>query len=334
MERNPLAAALVLSLLVHLGLLATWKTGQHFGWWNHQAEWLVKLTRKLTQNTPRRFTLFTPPPKPAPPPSVEVPLSFVEVDPVTATTEPPADARYYSSKNSKAANLTVDAPKEIPKVDGKQTDVVRLMDNEKPKPFPLQPSAPAETKPEEAVEPKPQGGEPPVDLALNKLKEKDKTKKPPSDGLAATTDGKSITPEKQRPRTLAAGRAAKGMLAGEKIKQTGGVPRRGEVSFDVKATPFGEYDRAFIAAIEQSWHNLLDNHRGGQRSGRVVLDFKLRSDGRIVDMKIDGNEVGPILGMLCQRAVEIPAPYAKWPPEMLTKIKGNTREIRFTFHYY
>src|SRR6185503_20334592 len=76
------------------------------------------------------------PPKPQ---ETVLPLTFVEVDPDTVTAEAPPDAKFYSSKNSKAANPD---PKNepIPKVDGQQEKMVRLMDNEKPKPFPLQPS--------------------------------------------------------------------------------------------------------------------------------------------------------------------------------------------------
>ena len=105
------------------------------------------------------------------------------------------------------------------------------------------------------------------------------------------------------------------------------------LAFDTKATPFGEYDAAFIAAVEQAWYNLLENNLLSQRSGRVVLEFKLNSDGRITEMKVQGNEVGEILGMICRNAVELPAPYPKWPSDMRRMIGSNTREIRFTFFY-
>ena len=50
-------------------------------------------------------------------------------------------------------------------------------------------------------------------------------------------------------------------------------------------------------------------------------------------MKVDGNEVGEILGWLCQRAILDPSPYAKWPSDMLRSIGTNYREVMFTFYY-
>jgi len=329
--RNPVAAALVLSLIIHLVLFGTYKVGKHYGWWNTQSEWLVRLTKKLTQSKPRMAILMQPKPKAAqPPPSI--PLTFVEVDPSTALAEPPPDAKYYSSKNAKAQNAEPAPPKDVPKLDGKQTQVVRLEDNQKSVPFPLQPAVKPEPEPPkepETLQPKPKGGEKIGDLALNK----NPNPKPPSDGVVDVGNGESPTVPKDRPRTLAQARAAKGLLVGEKTKQEGGVERRGRIAFDTKATPFGQYDAEFIAAVEQAWHNLLENNQLSQRSGRVVLEFKLNADGRITNMKVDGNEVGEILGMLCQRAVQDPAPYRRWPADMRRVIGSNTREIRFTFFY-
>src|SRR6185369_3073753 len=124
--------------------------------------WLTRLTQHLAQSKPLLATLL--PSKPKPPVPQEIPLSFVEVDPETVTPEPPKDAKYYSSRNTIAANPEPAEPRELPKLDGQQTQVARVMDNEKPLPFPLQPAPP---KPEEQVQPKPKG-EAPGDLALVK----------------------------------------------------------------------------------------------------------------------------------------------------------------------
>jgi len=320
-EKNPLVTALVLSFLIHLALLGVWTTGKHFGWWNHQADWLVKLTRQLSHSKPRMSALF--PAKAEPPVPQEIPLSFVEVDPETVVPQPPKDAKYYSSKNSVAANPDPAEPKDIPKIEGKQTQVARVMENEKPLPFPLQPAPPKPA--EEEVQSKPKG-ETPGDLALLKSK-------PPSEGTADTT-GQENTPPKERIRTLAKARAARGMVAGAPMKQEGGVQRRAHIaSVDAKGTAFGEYDAAFIAAVQQCWYNLIDENQITQRSGRVVLEFKLNANGRITEMQMTGNEVGELLGMLCRRAVEMPSPYPKWPAEMRSAIKATTREMRFVFYY-
>ncbi len=317
-ERNPLVAALVLSIVIHLGVFGGWHVGKRLGWWQHQPTWLVNLTRKLA--------------KPAQARSAEeqakldrsIPMTFVEVDPDTAVAEEPKDAKYYSSKNSKAANPD---PKDLEKVkvDGKQDQVVRLMDNDKPKPFPLQPSPPKQPKAEDIVEPKPKT-EAPGDLALLKPKT-------PSDGQLDATTGDSQLKPKERPRTIAEAKRQKGILTGEKLRQEGSMSNKGSIAFDVKASPFGDYDAAFISAVERCWYILLEEHDGTRRPGKVVVDFKLNSDGRITDMKVQQNEVGEILSMLCQNAILKPSPYPRWPAQMRQTIAGNQREIRFTFYY-
>jgi outer membrane biosynthesis protein TonB len=318
-EQNPLVTALVLSAMIHLALFGSWQLGKQFGWWKHHPAWITNLTKKLARSTPAKARQNQPKPQ-----ERVIPMTFIEVDPETATIEAPKDAKYYSSKNAKASNPDPKDLQEV-KVDGKQEQVPRLMDNDKPKPFPLQPSTPKPPKAEDFIEPKPKAAAP-GDLALLKPK-------PPSDGQVADTTGDSKTPPKERPRTLAAARAAKGLLTGEKMRQDGGSSSRGKVAFDTRATPFGDYDAAFIAAVEQSWHILLADHLGTQRPGKVVVDFRLTYDGRITDMKVQHNEVGEILSMLCQSAILNPQPYPRWPAAMRQTIGGNSREIRFTFYY-
>jgi len=194
------------------------------------------------------------------------------------------------------------------------------MEKEKPLPFPLQPAPP-----------KPKGGDDdpkPGDLALNKPRDP----RPPSPGIAEVGNGQTVTTQSDRPRTLAMARQ-KATLSGKLVKQEGGAEHRGRVAFDTKATEFGEYDRAFISAVENRWHHLIENNLVTPRSGKVILEFKLTHDGRITDMKIQDNEVGDILGLFCRNAVEDNQRYPDWPDEMRRKIGLNPRDIRFTFYY-
>ena len=325
-ERNPLAVALVLSLLIHLFLFGTWKVGQAFHWWDQQSNWLLRLTEKILHPTKRTTALFQPRPVEQTAPR-EIPLTFVEIDPATATEEAPKDAKYYSSQNSKASNKDAALDAEVPKADGKQDKVVRLLDNEKPNPVPLQPATPPQ--PEEAA-PKPKGGEVPGELALAKKRDP----APPSDGQVDIGLGEAKTPPRKRPRTVAEAKAQRAMLAGEKIQQPGGVSRRGSLSFDAEATRFGAYDAAFISAVQQRWYDLLEEHSGVQRTGKVMLEFRLTYDGRITNMKMTVNEVGDIFGLLCQSAVLDPAPYPAWPSDMRRAIGERYRDIKFTFFYF
>jgi hypothetical protein len=322
--RHPLATAFAISLAVHTAFFGFWKLGKQLHWWEHQATWLLSLHKK---KRPLPFAKIQPlaPPKQQPK-QKQIPLTFVEVDPTTATKEAPKDAKYYSAQNSKAANPEATLELANPKVDGEQNKVVRLENVPKPGPQPLQPAIVPEKITEEA---KPKPAETIGDLAKVKPAE---VKKPDNGIAEIASDAPSLPVEK--PRTLAAARARKQMLAGEKMKQDGGMRRPGHVSLDAIATPFGSYDAAFIAAVQQRWYDLLDSQQFAQRSGKVVLEFHLLYDGRITEMKVMDNEVGEVLGLICERAIKDPAPYGKWPDDMRRMVEKPYREVKFTFYYY
>ena len=322
--RYPLAVALALSLLIHFSVYGVWKMGQHFRWWEHQATWLLDWKKKLAPKLSPRLPVNAAAPAPAP---REIPLTFVEVDPAVATPDAPKDAKYYSAQSSRAANPDP-AMESVPKIEGRQNKVVRLEDVPKPGPQPLQPSLPPppDKQPEQ---PKPKPSEVPGDLAKVKPEEI----KRPSDGQADAGLGQAPVVPKERPRTLAAARQQKGMLVGEKMKQDGGTNKRGRLAVDVTGTSFGSYDAALVAAVQQRWYDLLESQQFAQRSGKVILEFRLHSDGRISELRVDGNEVGEILGWICQRAIRDPSPFGQWPNDMLRTIGKNYREVQFTFYY-
>ena len=302
--RNPLVAAFLISLVIHGLLFGGWRMGKSLGWWDHQATWLLNITKKL-QATRVLLARFQPPPPRQE--MREIPLTFMEVDPTLAIPEPPKDAKFYGAKNSAASNPD-NSFRTDPKVDGRQTEIVKAEDVPRPKPFPLQPAIAPPAPPQEVSK-----------------------KSEPAGDLAKVEKGEDKPHEK--PRTLAQALAQKNMLVGPKVLQDGGVRARGRVSFSVQATPFGAYDAAFIAAVQQRWYDLLDSSHFTQQSGKVVLEFRLMYDGRITDLKVNGNDVGELLGLLCERAILDPAPYPQWPSDMRRMIGQNFREVTFTFYY-
>ena len=296
-----------------------------------------------------------------------LPMTFLEVDPALAS-EPPKESRYYSTHSTTAANPDPQKEAQDPKIHGKETRTPRLFDNPKPQPkttpqplqpavFPKEPEPPPQPKtPSEPARPlekiadrtheramdapdlKPPGGQTVGDVALAKPKEADLSNKVAGAGSPLTanpliTDPSPPSP-RERPRTLAQAYQQNPMLAGQTMQQEGGVRRRGHVSIDVQGSPFGAYDAAFIAAVQERWYQLLEkNSYMLDRRGKVVLDFHLRFDGRINEMKVNENSVGDLLGLLCQRAVLDPAPYARWPGDMRRMVGLEYRDVRFTFYY-
>ena len=99
------------------------------------------------------------------------------------------------------------------------------------------------------------------------------------------------------------------------------------------STPFDKYDAAFVNAVTKRWYDLLDTKQFPNHKGMVHLKFCLHSDGRITDMKVVKNTAGTLLGYVCQKAVEDPAPYASWPEEMRLKLGKDYRDMEFTFYY-
>ncbi len=342
--RNLFLRAAVISLLIHLLAFGGWKLGEARGWWRAQSlpAWLQAAQKHLAtiavKKVPTKALL-----KPQPLPRHEVPMVFVDIDPAAAIATPPKQTKFYGAANTEAANLAKKLDSAVPQITGVQDKVIKTTDPSKAKP--LQPSPPktepkpdptpeAQAKaPEPKADPKPAQPEPqrtqaPGDLAFAKPQDK------VQDGKAQTEQSQPAhaAPQVTRPRTLEEARRRAGMQ-GEKMQQDGGVNRLAmNSSLDVTRTSFGDYDREFVDAVQQRWYKLLED-REGHVPGKVVVEFRLWYDGRVTDMKVAQNEVGELLGLICQKAVLDPAPYKRWPTEMRREINSDYRDVKFTFFY-
>jgi hypothetical protein len=308
-----LVRALVLSLLIHVFAFGGWKFGQAHGWWkeSHLPRWLQlarsSLVKQIAKNNPRRAQ------------QQPVTLTFVDVDPTVAVTEAPKNAKYTSSVNTIAQSTKKDES-QLPDLTGVQEKVLKTTDNDKSKAQPLQPTPKA--LPEADKPSPPKKTYTPGDLVFAK----------PNTNL---TSGKSDRPETQprsRPRTVAEAKAARG-ITGDKMKHEGGSQNVGlSSSLDVRRTVTGDYDRAFVDAVQARWDYLLQD-QSSTPIGEVALEFKMHYDGRITDMKMPHNGVDAFFALLCQKAILDNAPYARWSKEMRNELAGDTRDVTFTFYY-
>jgi outer membrane biosynthesis protein TonB len=300
-ERQYLVVGVILSVVTHLAALGLWLL---FGVLIANANRAV--FEDLIDQAERQAR-------------AEPPMVFVEVMPDQASAEAPDEAEFYSSVSSRAANPdpTLDTP--APKIDGDQEMIMRTADVPRPQVENLQPAPePAEEVEEEIVEvqPKPRIPEPAGDLAMLR---------PPS-----------MEPEpapRSRLTRLAQVRPESPLLAGDRMRQDGGVRRAGRVSVDVKGTPFGAYDAAIIRAIQQRWYDILDESTILTRSGKVVVEFRIHHDGRVTDLRVVDQDVGELLSLFCRRAISDPAPFAAWPSDMRRMVGKDYRDVRFTFYY-
>jgi hypothetical protein len=325
-ETSRLAWAFIISVALHLLIAGGFQTGRKLGWWQHwrPPAWLES-AKVMAQ-------VFKPKEKaPAPPRQIQVPMMFVDVSPAQAVTEPPKEAKYYSDKNSRAANPDTEKETNVPKIDGQQTHVVRTEDVPRSKAFPLNPTVPAEHPKEAQEEVKPKSAPPPGDLAM--------AKPAANPEPVQATPKETGEPTHARPKTVREALALpqNSRLAGEKMKQQGGVRSHAiQSSLDVLSTSFGAYDAAIIAAVQNCWYELLDSQNFMRDGiGKVTVQFHLNSDGTVTEVKIIDSEttVDSALALLCARAIKDPSPYARWPEEMRHQIGENHREVTFTFFY-
>jgi hypothetical protein len=294
-ETGRLALALALSLLAHLLVWGGYEAARELAVWR----WMPRLA--WLQPAPKLTPLAQ---------NQEPPLEFVTVE--QPSTEAPQNAKYYSSRNSRAANPDANRNANVPKLNGTQTDVPKIETVTKPDFNQLQP-APRAANPEPA---QPTPVVQPGDLSL----------------------GKPQPQTPARPRTIqeAMAQMQPHRAPGVAMKQNGGVANvKLSASFDAKATPFGQYDSDFVDAVTYRWYSLLDSQQFAlDRTGKVILRFHLNYDGTITDMTVLDNTVGDLLGYVCQKAINDPAPYKPWPEEMRRMVGANYREITFTFYYY
>jgi len=351
---STMARALALSLMLHFAVIAGAELGRNLGFWRASIlpQWAQsKLYKEVVDPAQQRKQER----QPEPPQVPEAQLVFVDVDPSQAAPEPPKDTPFYSAQNTAAANpdTTLDTLK--PKIDGQQDKVPKTMDTLRsdPKPAPPEPAPkvePAKPAPKPKAEAPPAKPAPKVEPA-RPLPPPEPEKKPepeqkPGETLMARANPRpQAEPQKDnpppqaapktRPRTLAEAKAQKGIIEGQKAKQEGGVRRHAMASnLDVRTTPFGSYDQAFIMAVQARWFSLLDEREFvGSQAGKVTLDFRLNQDGRITDLRVAESQVSELLSWFCQRAVLDPAPYKPFPADLRRVMNADYREIRFTFYY-
>lgn len=362
---EPLLQAFVASVLVHLLVFGTIEVGYRFDLWRHSplallSQWLrPKLAASAAAQANRAK-----PVSPAAREPREVPVIFVDVDPAQASAELPEQTAYYSAINSKAANPDTSRDLADPELEGRQNVVLKTMDSDRAKPAEAPPSAPVVAqpidngedleiaKPRETVaigappleqpKPKPTVEEPRPELKPGDLemgKPGPEVLQPPL--LASAPNIATVAnPPKPRPRTIAAARAQMdhnpmSALVGEKMAQRGGVKRFSiQSSLEVRASPLGNYDARFVAAVQQCWYALLEEqHYSLDRMGKVILDFRLTVDGRITNMRVVESSVGDIYTTICQLAVTKPSPYERWPGDVRREVGADHRDVRFTFFY-
>lgn len=346
--REPLALAVAFSLLLHAGGYGTYLLGKHLGWWQQRGipAWLQALQEFLTPTQKMIQQRLAAQAQAQPPQSSA--LTFLDVDPLTATT-PPEKPKFYGAVDQRAANPDQAKPSEDPNVKGREQPFIKVTEAkpkgkrsaEEAKDVPLQPSLsqpnsiPQPNVKESDVTSPTKAGKKAQQLEAGETrmaKAEPRTVNGTAEG--ETGDGLAeATQQPRRPRSLAEVKAR--LQGGDPAQRTqiqGGVSAKGRLGFDVQGSKWGAYDSLFIEAVKLRWFQILENVSVNQ-VGEVQLEFNLTSDGRITDMAVKKSNVNLALTLYCQSAIIDPSKYPEWPREMRREIGSDLRKITFTFHY-
>lgn len=362
-----LTIALAISALLHLCLF--WSLAERPGP-GPIKETTARTPQSAAQTPPKSQApseKSQPPIKPKP---RHIPMIFVETDNSQPAGAPPEDTKFYGKQNTVAANPKPDPnkPGDTPRVEGTQDRVPSVTDV----PFVSLPRSAAPPPPPSNVKDKQSSNARPESAAIPGSSEKAQTapqEKPPLTEKQASIEGPLTLPavatppqpavQKNEPRPPQSNPNAPPQQQVAAVQQPPSPPApplgavssqrqiparaaklsessaslRGNVSLNVKGTPFGIYDEKLVAAVSRRWHLSLQDKFFFDRRGSVVVEFLLKQDGSVENARIIEESVGPVLAAACLNAVVDCAPYEPFTKEMRELLGGKPREIRFTFFY-
>lgn len=301
LEFTKLGWALAISLAAHLMFWGGYAAAKHLKLpaWLHWPKWVQRLVAPPPAQTKQ------PPPREA--------YIFIDVRDAQSVAEPPKNAIRYSDRNAIAANPDANKALSEPKIEGEKNESQKTDDSGQRKKFDqLMPDA----QPEAEAKPK---------LAPGTMTVAKADLRPPQ--------------EKQRPRTLKDVVLKNSQSPGKRSQQDGGAAKRADISYDVKITGFGAYDRALIEAVKSHWYNVLDSlSADNYQQGKVVVQFDLDYEGKVSNLNVLESTVSTSLEIPCVMAVRNPAAagngFGKWTREMRLAVGEDSRRITFTFNYY
>ncbi|MCG3149033.1 MAG: hypothetical protein PCFJNLEI_02485 [Verrucomicrobiae bacterium] len=335
-EYLPVEVAILLSVLLHVAALLLWEyraTLGKFSLFQPVAKLLEAAPRPIAPHPIEPTITFIEQPAPPPPPRQE-PRQFVETDATQPTGAEPADAKYYSDRSTVAANPSNPTAKlgDTPYLDGQDT---RLTSTESVTPKPAVAAAPPPrpvvappAPPRPPAAPLPEPPKPPVAaegfkvVAEKKVAFLERPAPPPAPPL-------EVAPVVASP---AAGSQREIATLKSKLSASG-VSRIGVAAFNVAGSPFGDYDKALIRAVQSRWYALIEKNGLYERAGQVTLKFHLVADGSVQNMSVKENTAGQILGLFCEKAVVDSAPFPPLPESLRQLIGDDAREVNFTFYY-
>lgn len=111
------------------------------------------------------------------------------------------------------------------------------------------------------------------------------------------------------------------------------VGRAGALALDARFSAYGDYAQRMLEAVQASWWGILSRTRMDDfAAGTVVVRFRLARDGTVPEAEVVSSTVPALAALACKDAVQLPAPYDPWRPEMVALL-GEDETVTITFHY-
>jgi hypothetical protein len=330
--------AVLISLLLHAMAFGSWQyreTLARFPLFRPLARMASVSHRKEKPATPSIQTLtFVQVREPAKKKVEAAPAKqFMETVKSQVTGQQPKDAKYYSENATVAANPENPTGKkgETPFLEGTETRVMSA----KSVPFDAgvpAPPAPPAPPPAAAAKPAPAVVEPPKAVVVEGLKKVEEKK---TTLLAHSTPAPPpVIPVAPPAPAIAPAAVPEQEVAALKSKLTAtGVSARGVAAFNVASSPFGEYDKKIVTAVQSRWYALIQRYGVYERAGTVIIHFELHDDGSVKDLSREENSAGEILALFCEKAVVDSAPFDPLPDSLRVLVGKEPRDVNFTFYY-
>lgn len=122
------------------------------------------------------------------------------------------------------------------------------------------------------------------------------------------------------------------LIHGPVMRSEGSASRRGALAIDATFSEFGEYQQQFYAALQAGWYQEIEFFQPIDTSTRVVVSFRITSDGTIHDVEIQHTTASEIATLICETALTKRSPFRPWTKEMV-KVFGEERVLEVVFHY-
>lgn len=150
-------------------------------------------------------------------------------------------------------------------------------------------------------------------------------------------------PAKQRPaqeasqavqsgQPLPRPRVAPQVIRGPLRNSPKGVARTGAISIDANFSEFGDYLQRVFETIGLRWDELNATGSVSETQSRIAIQFEINKNGQIQNLEVVASNAGRAAELRCLDAIQSPAPYYPWTPDMM-RVLGDSQPVRVTFFY-